>query len=167
MEGQSFINNLLSLQENMFKFAYSLTMNKDDAQDLLQETSLRALKYQEKFSDGTNLKGWLFTIMKNIFINDYRKVVKTQTSVCENIGEGISGYSEEVCHENPEDLYDIHLIEKIIARLDEEMRKPFDLFMAGYRYEEIAEKTGLPMGTVKSRIYQTRQKLKSDLREWF
>lgn len=166
MEGQKFIKNLLSLQENLFKFAYSLTMNKADAQDLLQETSLRALKYQEKFTDETNLKGWLFTIMKNIFINDYRKVIKVQTNVYENATESISSYSEEVCNENPEDLYDINLISKIIDQLDEEYRKPFDLFMSGYRYEEIAEKTGLPIGTVKSRIFKTRQKLKSDLRDW-
>lgn len=166
MEGQTFIKNLLSLQENLFKFAYSLTMNKVDAQDLLQETSLRALKYQEKFTDETNLKGWLFTIMKNIFINDYRKVIKVQTNVYENATESISSYSEEVCNENPEDLYDINLISKIIDQLDEEYRKPFDLFMSGYRYEEIAEKTGLPIGTVKSRIFKTRQKLKSDLRDW-
>lgn len=166
MEGQTFIKNLLSLQENLFKFAYSLTMNKADAQDLLQETSLRALKYQEKFTDETNLKGWLFTIMKNIFINDYRKVIKVQTNVYENATESISSYSEEVCNENPEDLYDINLISKIIDQLDEEYRKPFDLFMSGYRYEEIAEKTGLPIGTVKSRIFKTRQKLKSDLRDW-
>ena len=80
MTAIQFHSQLVELESNLERFAYSLTMNKEDAKDLLQETYLKALMYQDKFEDNTNLKAWTFTIMKNTFINNYRKTVKQNTT---------------------------------------------------------------------------------------
>ena len=74
MASKSFINNLTALQANLLNFAYMLTSNRDDAYDLLQDTMVKALDNEEKYAEGTNFKGWVFTIMRNIFINNYRRV---------------------------------------------------------------------------------------------
>lgn len=69
------------MQENMMNFALMLTANRDDAQDLMQDTTLKVLDNQEKFVDNINFKGWVLTVMRNIFINNYHKIVRTQTVV--------------------------------------------------------------------------------------
>lgn len=81
MSSKNFKTKLLDLQSNMLNFAYLLTSNRDDAYDLLQDTTLKALDNEDKYVDNTNFKGWVFTIMRNIFINNYRKVVRTATVV--------------------------------------------------------------------------------------
>ena len=81
MKNVEFENELVALQSNMRNFAFSLTLNRDDAEDLLQDTTLKVLDNQEKFTDNVNFKGWVLTIMKNIFINNYRKIVRNQTVV--------------------------------------------------------------------------------------
>ena len=79
MRNLEFKNQLISLQDHMFNFAYSLTSNREEAKDLLQETTLKALNNEDKFAENTNFKGWVLTIMKNIFINNYRRIVRDQT----------------------------------------------------------------------------------------
>ena len=81
MNGIQFQQKLLSLQENMMNFALMLTANRDDAQDLLQDTTLKVLDNQDKFVDNVNFKGWVLTVMRNIFINNYHKIVRVQTVV--------------------------------------------------------------------------------------
>ena len=76
MASSTFQTKLLDLQSNLLNFAYTLTANRDDAYDLLQDTTLKALDNEDKYVDNTNFKGWVFTIMRNIFINNYRKVVR-------------------------------------------------------------------------------------------
>ena len=77
----TFKQRLLSLQGNLMSFAYQLTSNKEEAEDLLQDTTLKALVNEEKFTEDTNLKGWIFTIMRNIFINNYRQTVRKSTVI--------------------------------------------------------------------------------------
>ena len=76
-----FQQRLLELQDNMLNFAYLLTSNNEEAHDLLQDTTLKVLDNQDKYTDNTNFKGWVFTIMRNIFINNYRRLVRNQTMV--------------------------------------------------------------------------------------
>ncbi len=77
MESTTFQTRLMSLQANMLNFAYMLTSNRDDAYDLLQDTMLKVLDNRDKYTENTNFKGWVFTIMRNIFINNYRRVVRS------------------------------------------------------------------------------------------
>ena len=84
MNALQFQKKLLSMQENMMNFALMLTANRDDAQDLMQDTTLKVLDNQEKFVDNINFKGWVLTVMRNIFINNYHKIVRTQTVVDHN-----------------------------------------------------------------------------------
>ena len=79
MNSVSFKKNLLGVQEELLRFAYKLTADREEANDLLQETSLKALDNEDKYIPDTNFKGWMYTIMRNIFINNYRKIVRDQT----------------------------------------------------------------------------------------
>ena len=87
MSTAEFTTALVELEPNLERFAYSLTANPDDARDLLQETFLKALTYKDKFQENTNIKAWTFTIMKNTFINDYRRRIKRQTMFGEEVHE--------------------------------------------------------------------------------
>ncbi len=156
-----FKNDLMALRENMLNFAYMLTSNRDDAHDLLQDTTLKALANEDKFVADTNLKGWVFTIMRNIFINNYRRVSRAATLIdtTDNLfhlnlpqGSGI---------ESPEGAYSTKEITNAINSFEDEYRIPFSMHVAGYKYSEIAEKMGLPLGTVKSRIFQARKRLQA------
>ena len=81
MSSSNFQTKLLDMQKNLLSFAYILTSNRDDAYDLLQDTTLKALDNEDKYVDNVNFKGWVFTIMRNIFINNYRKVVRSATVI--------------------------------------------------------------------------------------
>lgn len=164
MKTIQFQKRLLSLQENMMNFALTLTANYEDAQDLLQDTTLKALNSQEKFVDNVNFKGWVLTIMRNIFINNYHKVVRIQTVVDQNADI----YNLDVVNDfdNPDKSYQINEITAAIDGLNEEMRVPFTLYLSGYKYHEIAENLNLPLGTVKSRIFFARRELQENLKDF-
>lgn len=161
----SFKASLLKLQPNLMAFAMRLTADRDAAHDLVQDTTLKALTNEEKFVDNANFKGWMLTIMRNIFINSYRKTTKTKTIV---------DATENLYHLNAHDstgattegVYAVTEISETIARFPETYREPFNLHIAGYKYEEIAEKLSMPLGTVKSRIFFTRQKLREMLGDY-
>jgi RNA polymerase sigma-70 factor (ECF subfamily) len=155
-----------SLQHKLLPFAYRLTNNLEDAKDLIQETALRAYNNKEKFEVGTNFRAWVTTIMRNTFINIYRKKKNRNTTseptdsyvfINEDHAVDNSAYSNMMMTE----LYDI------LGRLDYIYRKPFTLFYEGYKYEEIAEMMNLPIGTVKSRIFFARQKLMDVINQRF
>ncbi len=163
MTPAEFQENIIELKAPLKAFALNLTRDRDDALDLVQETYFRALSNQEKFNDGTNLKAWLLTIMKNIFINNYRKASKRSTVVdvsdnlyMLNAGVGTAGNQAE------KDFVMRDLM-KAIQGLDEEYRKPFLMHFQGYKYEEIADDMRLPLGTVKSRIFFARKQMKDFL----
>ena len=158
MASTNFIDNLTALQAKLLNFAYMRTNNRDDAYDLLQDTMVKAIDNEEKYTAGTNFKGWVFTIMRNNFINSYRRNVRTATIVDTtdnlyllNLGESTG--------ESPEESYGATEISKAINEFSDEFRIPFSMHVAGYKYSEIAEKMNLPLGTVKSRIFFARKRL--------
>ena len=166
MNALQFQKKLLSLQENMMNFALTLTADKNDAQDLMQDTTLKVLDNQEKFVDNVNFKGWVLTIMRNIFINNYHKIVRTQTVVDQDIDLYNLDIMNDSGFDNPDGAYQIQEITSAIESLNEELKVPFSMFVSGYKYNEIAEALDVPLGTVKSRIFFARQDLKKKLKDF-
>ena len=154
-----FQNRLMSLQANMLNFAFMLTSNRDDAYDLLQDTMLKALDNQDKYVDNTNFKGWVFTIMRNIFINNYRRASRAATIIDQTEDLYHLNLSQDSGFETPEGSFGANEITDAINEFADEYRIPFSMHVAGYKYNEIAEKMNLPLGTIKSRIFFARKKL--------
>lgn len=166
MNTPQFQERLLSLQSNLLNFAYMLTSDRDEAQDLLQDTTLKALDNEDKYIDNVNFKGWVFTIMRNIFINNYRKAVRDQTFVDHTDNLFHLSLPQDSGFESTEGNYDLKEIRRIVNTLPKEYRVPFSMYVSGFKYREIAERLGLPIGTVKSRIFFTRQRLQKDLKDF-
>jgi RNA polymerase sigma factor (sigma-70 family) len=156
-----FNNALLEMQNKLHYYALSLTSDSEKAGDLLQETLLKALTHRDKFSQNTNFKAWVYTIMKNTFINEYRRKIKAKNSLQDpRIGfHSMMGND----YPTPESSYQSEEINKRISELAEDYRIPFTMFLEGYKYKEIAEELNLPLGTVKSRIFFTRKRLEKVL----
>ncbi len=163
MTSNSFQSRLLALQRNMLSFAFSLTSNRDDAYDLLQDTTLKALDNQDKYVENTNFKGWVFTIMRNLFINNYRAQVRAAVVVDRTDDLYHLNLSQESGLESPEGTMTAHEITAAMSRIGEEYRVPFAMYLQGYKYQEIADRFELPLGTVKSRIFVARKRLQSML----
>ncbi len=159
MNAPAFQTRLMELQANMLNFAFMLTNNRDDAYDLLQDTTLKALDNEDKFAEGTNFKGWVFTIMRNIFINNYRRTSRAATVVDTTDNLYLLNLGESATIESPEESYGAAEITKAISEFSDDYRIPFSMHVAGYKYNEIADRMGLPLGTVKSRIFFARKKL--------
>jgi len=161
-----FNKQLLSFKTPLGYFAMSLTSNSEDAKDLLQDTMLKAITYKDKFADATNLKAWLYTIMKNTFINNYRRTVKTNQIIDHtkdlyylNIPQN-SGFASPVSRIGEKDIL------KSIQLLTDDLRIPFQMFFDGHKYKEIADHLDLPIGTVKSRIFLARKQLMKALEDF-
>lgn len=162
----NFEERLMGLQDNLKNFAYQLTANREDAEDLLQDTTLKALDNQEKYLENVNFKGWVFTIMKNIFINNYRKVVRNQTIVDQTEDLYHLNLPQESGFDTPDGSYSVKEILKAINSFSDEYKIPFSMHVAGFKYQEIADKMVLPIGTVKSRIFFARQRLQENLKDY-
>jgi len=166
MTAIEFNYQLIGLQDHLKNYAVSLTANKQDALDLLQETNLKAMKYREMFEDHTNLKAWTYTIMKNTFINNYRKSIKQNTMFDSTKDLYFLSTPQVSGINSPDSEYSTREILKTIDNLEDEYRIPFTMHNTGYKYKEISEKLNLPIGTVKSRIFFTRKKLTEALRSY-
>ena len=166
MGTSKFQSNLMNLQSNMLNFAYMLTSNRDDAYDLLQDTTLKVLDNESKYAENTNFKGWVFTIMRNIFINNYRRTARAATMIDTTDNLYHLNLSQDSGLESPEDSYGASEIGAAIESFSDEYRIPFSMHVAGYKYNEIAEKMNLPLGTVKSRIFFARQRLQRALKDY-
>ena len=162
----NFISSVLGMQANLNSFALKLTSDKDAAHDLVQDTTLKALNNEDKFVDNANLKGWMLTIMRNIFINNYRKTVRENTMVDSSKDLFHINLSQDSGIETPDGAYAVNEISAILAKFPADFREPFSLHVAGYKYEEIAEKLSMPLGTVKSRIFFTRKKMREILKDY-
>ncbi len=151
----------MNLQSNMLNFAYMLTSDRDNAFDLLQDTTLKALDNEDKYTEGTNFKGWVFTIMRNIFINNYRRSSRQATLIDTTDNLYHLSLSQDSGIDSPEGTYGAREITQAINEFPEEYRVPFSMHVAGYKYNEIADHLGLPLGTVKSRIFTARRSLQT------
>jgi RNA polymerase sigma-70 factor (ECF subfamily) len=155
---------ILDMQNRLLFFALSLTSDQEKANDLLQETFLKALTNRDKFIQNTNFKAWIYTIMKNTFINEYRKNEKKKNAFNRANQDIHLKIQNERNSPSPESGYDSKEIIKSIKALEEEYRIPFEMFLDGYKYKEIAEILDIPLGTVKSRIFFARKKLEKTLK---
>lgn len=144
-------------------FAFNLTNDPVDADDLYQDTAYLAFKNKHRFQSGTNLKAWLCTIMKNKFINHYRK--KRKEGLMFDKSEDYSLINTPDCVAENEGVNNVGLaeVEKLINGLDIGQKMPFLMAFEGYKYNEIAAEMELPLGTVKSRIFLAKKNLKKKL----
>lgn len=144
-------------------FAMKLTRNPDMADDLMQETMLKAISNREKFSAGTNLKAWLYTIMKNTFITQYHRMVRRNTFIDTTDNLHYINSPESVTENGSSGTFAMEDIQEAIAKLKAEYRDPFMMHFKGFKYHEIAVELAIPIGTVKNRIHIARKHLKNDL----
>lgn len=160
MSALEFTNQFDKVSAMLHTFAYNLTKNIEDAEDLFQETAFRAITNRDKFQQGTNLKAWLFTIMKNIFINNYRKKVKKRTIIDTTDNDFYINSGSNAVMNSAESKIMMDELNFMIEELDDSIKVPFEMHHIGYKYQEIADKLKLPLGTVKSRIFFARRELK-------
>lgn len=163
MSAPGFNEMLVNNSEFLKPFAINLTRDTEAANDLYQETLYKALANQEKYNTGTNIKAWLFTIMRNIFINNYRRKAKQRT-LFDNTGTDFLLDSRQATVSNTaESALRIKEIQKAIRDLPEIFKTPFLLYFDGYKYNEIADALHEPLGTIKSRIHFARKLLKEQI----
>jgi len=155
-----FHRQLDNMSTLLHAFAFNLTKNTEDAKDLYQETAYRAMTNMDKFRPGTNFKAWLFTIMKNIFINNYRKKTKANTIVDSTDNLYYLNSGANIISNRAESSIMMKELVQLVEKLDDSIRVPFLMHYQGYKYQEIADYLDLPLGTVKSRIFFARKELK-------
>ena len=150
---------LISLQEPLMRFAFSLTADENDAKDLVQETFLKALKYCDSFVQETNFKGWICTIMRNTYINEYRRLSRYRMFSDHSKSEQDRNEILASGSEDPTSIYRSKELEHIINSLHDDLKHPFRMHQEGFRYKEIADSLSMNIGTVKSRIFEARRKM--------
>ena len=155
--------SLNKLSTALKPFALKLTRDLDDANDLLQDTMVKAFTNKDKFTDGTNLKAWLYTIMKNTFITNYQRMLRRGTFVdtTENLHFLHSGGA--LVQNDAFGDFTLEDIKGAIDQLDDAYKTPFMMHFKGFKYNEIADKLEIPIGTVKNRIHLARKILKEHL----
>jgi len=154
---------LLSHADPLRPFAVSLANDKEIARDLFQETMYKALANQDKYNTGTNITAWLFTIMRNIFINYYRRKIVQRTIFDNAMYETMINSDKIIVNNNGEGSLQLAEIHKAIYQVPQIFKIPFLLYFEGYRYIEISELLNEPLGTIKSRIHFARKLLKKQL----
>jgi RNA polymerase sigma factor (sigma-70 family) len=147
-------------------FAVTLTKDQEAAKDLLQETMYRALANQEKYSVGTNIKAWLYTIMRNIFINNYRRKSKQNTIFDHSANDFLLDYNQQAVDNGAESSMRMKDVWAALHKLPDIFKQPFMLYFEGYKYHEIAQALDEPLGTIKSRIHFARRLLKEEIRKF-
>lgn len=155
------------LRRTLFSFALNLTKDEESARDLVQETAFKAFKYWDHYEPQTNLRAWLMTIMRNSFINEYRKRKRRQTLNDNTSNNYLLDSGREVEMNRGESTIMQEEIIKIINKLEDWVRVPFLMHFRGFKYEEIAEELQVPLGTIKSRIFFARQKLQSQIKKLY
>jgi len=159
-----FNHQLNSYSGSLRSFALNFTKNVEDANDLVQDTLLKAITYYGRFKEGTNLKGWLFTIMRNTFINNYRRMVKANTLITQTDDISSASLHYSASRNAVESKFVLGDIHKALATLPSEYYVPFIRYFEGYKYHEIADELNIPIGTVKTRIHMARSLLKKYLK---
>lgn len=151
----------------LLAFAYRLTKNESDAQDLLQETAYKAFKYRGMYQPKTNLRAWLMTIMRNTFINNYRQKKRRQILNDKTDNDFFIDSGSYAVRNDGESNVTTEEIQNVVEALEDWLRVPFLLHFQGYKYDEIAEVLGIPLGTVKSRIFFARKRLQQTISEMY
>ena len=163
MSATEFNQMLISQADFLKPFAINLTRDSEAAQDLFQETLYKALANHEKYNTGTNIKAWLFTIMRNIFINDYRRKSKQKTIFDNTPNDYLLDYKQSTISNDAESDMRLKEVRKAVEELPEIFKTPFKLYFDGYKYNEIADALAEPLGTIKSRIHFARKLLKEQI----
>ena len=159
MTTQKFEELIIENKHFLDPFAWNLTQDKDDAKDLVQDTIYRALVNKDKFQEETNIRAWLFTMMRNLFINNYRRQ-KRFMKVSSDVPEDYYFYQKnKVAYNDGVMRSELNEINKQIQALPEILKVSFKLHYAGYKYQEIADVLNEPVGTIKSRIHFCRKVL--------
>ncbi len=164
MKTLSFNHQLCSLRPNLSEFALNFTQNLDDAEDLVQDTMIKAFRYSGLYREGTNFKGWLYTIMKNTFINNYRTSARKKqlVIVCEDLNaQQLATSATGNLGENTFVRQDLN---KAIKAIGPDHYVPFLKYFEGFKYHEIAQELNIPIGTVKTRIHMARKLMKASLK---
>jgi RNA polymerase sigma-70 factor (ECF subfamily) len=163
---QTVIEQVLQIDHNLRQFAYSLTSDPDDVNDLVQDTYLKVCLNSHYYKADTNLKAWAYTIMKNTFINQYKRKQRIKNTVTQT--DNLAYQYEYVT--NPSDNADMKVwmseINTAISKQPDKQRKPLEMFIEGHKYHEIADAMNLSIGTVKSRIFFARKKIMEELKDY-
>ncbi|WP_036601928.1 RNA polymerase sigma factor [Olivibacter sitiensis] len=152
--------------ESLKMYAMHFTHDDEDANDLVQDTVLKAITYYDKFKEGTNLKGWLYTIMKNTFINNYRRFIKISSFVTKSDEISSANLSYSATNNRGENKFVMDDIKHALNNLSDDYYIPFTMYFEGYKYHEIADHLEIPIGTVKTRIHVARKTLKKSLKPY-
>jgi len=166
MSTVEFNQMLVNNAEFLKPFAITLTRDTETAKDLFQETLYRALANKDKYNVGTNIKAWLYTIMRNIFINNYRRKVKQNTIFDSTPNDFLIDHNQVVTANAAESTLQLKDIQQAIHNLPEIFRNPFLLYFDGFKYHEIADMLSEPLGTIKSRIHFARKLLKNQINRY-
>lgn len=163
MSNTDFNEMLLNNADYLKPFAFTLTRDNETAKDLMQETLFRALANKDKYNVGTNIKAWMYTIMRNIFINDYRKKSRQNTMFDSTPNDFLLNHNQTAVANAAEVSLKLKDIQAAIHDLPEIFKHPFVLYFEGYKYNEIATLLNEPLGTIKSRIHFARKLLKEQM----
>ena len=163
MTGIEFSKKIASLRPALRTFTYRFTSDREESQDLVQDTILKALTYSDKFREDTNMKGWLFTIMRNTYINQYRRVQREKTSHDNTKELFFLNLEDEYTFNRPEGSLEFKEVWQKMNSVKDELLVPFKMHATGYKYHEIAAHLNLPIGTVKNRIFHARKEIQKKL----
>lgn len=166
MTATEFNSSVIELQPSLKPIAFKLTRNKEEANDLIQDTLVKAFANREKFKAGTNLKAWVYTIMKNTFITNYHRLVKRKTFIDSTDNLHFINTSSNITENGAGTNLAMEEIKTAIERLSYDYKTPFMMHYRGYKYFEIADLLNIPIGTVKNRIHIARKELKSQLKSF-
>jgi RNA polymerase sigma factor (sigma-70 family) len=158
-----FSYSLHKMSKSLKPFALKLTRDMDDANDLMQDTIVKAFTNKDKFTDGTNLKAWLYTIMKNTFITNYQRMIRRGTFVDTTDNLHYINSGDSLIENGAYGDFAMEDIQRAIGKLDDVYKTPFMMHFRGFKYHEIADKLAIPIGTVKNRIHIARKILKEEL----
>jgi RNA polymerase sigma-70 factor (ECF subfamily) len=164
MNALEFTSHIGKVSKSLRPFALRLTKDSEDANDLLQDTLVKAFTNRDKYADGTNLKAWLYTIMKNTFITNYQRMVRKNTFIDTSDNLHYINSIESSTDNLAYSTFAMDDINRAVGNLEDAYRTPFLMHFRGFKYHEIADKLNIPIGTVKNRIHIARKELKDKLR---
>lgn len=164
MTAVEFTSSVNEISGSLKPFALKLTRDSEEANDLIQETFLKAFTNRDKFAEGTNLKAWMYTIMKNTFITNYQRMVRRNTFIDTTDNLHYINSTDALIENGAYSNFSLKDINKALEKLQDTYKDPFIMHFRGFKYQEIAERLNIPIGTVKNRIHIARKELKDKLK---